>query len=36
MVQHGVRFLTEPKIETYGTFAVFLDISGNRWDLLGK
>ncbi len=36
MVQHGVRFLTEPKIETYGTFAVFLDISGNRWDLLGR
>ena len=35
MVAHGVRFLTEPKAETYGTFAVFLDISGNKWDLLG-
>ncbi len=31
----GVRFLTEPKAESYGTFAVFLDISGNKWDLLG-
>ena len=35
MVEHGVRFLSEPKVESYGTFAVFLDISGNTWDLLG-
>ena len=35
MVEYGVRFLTEPKVESYGTFAVFLDISGNKWDLLG-
>ncbi len=35
MVERGVRFLTEPKDETYGTFAVFLDVSGNKWDLLG-
>jgi catechol 2,3-dioxygenase-like lactoylglutathione lyase family enzyme len=35
MLQHGVRFLTEPRVESYGTCAVFLDLSGNRWDLLG-
>ena len=31
----GVQFVTEPRTESYGRFAVFLDISGNRWDLLG-
>jgi catechol 2,3-dioxygenase-like lactoylglutathione lyase family enzyme len=31
----GVRFLTAPRDEPYGRFAVFLDIAGNRWDLLG-
>ena len=31
----GVHFVTEPRTEPYGRFAVFLDISGNRWDLLG-
>ena len=35
MVEKGVQFVTEPKVEAYGTFAVFVDISGNRWDLLG-
>lgn len=35
MVEHGVQFVTEPRVEPYGTVAVFLDISGNRWDLLG-
>ena len=35
MVEHGVQFVTEPKVEAYGTYAVFLDIAGNRWDLLG-
>ena len=35
MVDHGVRFLSEPREESYGTVAVFLDISGNKWDLLG-
>ena len=33
---HGVEFLTEPCDEPYGRFAVFRDISGNRWDLLSK
>lgn len=31
----GVRFLTEPRDETYGRIAVFEDVAGNRWDLLG-
>ncbi|MBN9795526.1 VOC family protein [Pseudonocardia sp. TMWB2A] len=30
----GVEFVTEPREEPYGRFAVFLDISGNRWDLI--
>jgi catechol 2,3-dioxygenase-like lactoylglutathione lyase family enzyme len=35
MVEAGVRFVTAPRIEPYGQVAVFLDIEGNRWDLLG-
>ncbi len=31
----GVTFLTEPRTEPYGRVAVFRDIAGNRWDLLG-
>lgn len=31
----GVRFVTEPRTEPYGEVAVFLDLCGNRWDLLG-
>jgi catechol 2,3-dioxygenase-like lactoylglutathione lyase family enzyme len=31
----GVEFITEPRTEPYGRFAVWLDIAGNRWDLLG-
>lgn len=31
----GVEFLTEPRLEPYGQVAVFVDIAGNRWDLLG-
>jgi catechol 2,3-dioxygenase-like lactoylglutathione lyase family enzyme len=30
----GVRFLGEPRSEPYGKVVVFLDIAGNRWDLL--
>ena len=30
----GVEFLTEPRDEPYGRFAVFRDVAGNRWDLL--
>jgi catechol 2,3-dioxygenase-like lactoylglutathione lyase family enzyme len=35
MLDNGVEFVTEPRDEPYGRFAVFLDLSGNRWDLLG-
>ena len=35
MLDHGVEFVTEPRDEPYGRFAVFLDIAWNRWDLLG-
>ncbi|MGH3655100.1 MAG: VOC family protein [Micromonosporaceae bacterium] len=35
MTGAGVRFLTEPRTEPYGRVAVFLDIAGNKWDLLG-
>lgn len=31
----GVEFVSEPRTESYGRVAVFLDIAGNRWDLLG-
>jgi catechol 2,3-dioxygenase-like lactoylglutathione lyase family enzyme len=31
----GVEFLTPPRTEAYGKVAVFADVSGNRWDLLG-
>jgi catechol 2,3-dioxygenase-like lactoylglutathione lyase family enzyme len=31
----GVEFVSEPRTEPYGRVAIFLDIAGNRWDLLG-
>jgi catechol 2,3-dioxygenase-like lactoylglutathione lyase family enzyme len=31
----GVRFAEQPRAEPYGRVAVFWDIAGNRWDLLG-
>jgi catechol 2,3-dioxygenase-like lactoylglutathione lyase family enzyme len=31
----GVEFATAPRTESYGQVAVFLDLEGNRWDLLG-
>ncbi|MFL5864980.1 MAG: VOC family protein [Solirubrobacteraceae bacterium] len=31
----GVEFVTQPRNEPYGQVVVFLDIAGNRWDLLG-
>jgi catechol 2,3-dioxygenase-like lactoylglutathione lyase family enzyme len=34
MTAAGVRFVTQPRTEPYGRVAVFLDIAGNRWDLL--
>ena len=35
MTAAGVEFATEPRSEDYGRVAVFVDIAGNRWDLLG-
>ena len=35
MTDAGVTFLGTPRTEPYGQVAVFLDIAGNRWDLLG-
>ena len=35
MSDAGVRFLEAPRSEPYGRVVVFLDIAGNRWDLLG-
>jgi catechol 2,3-dioxygenase-like lactoylglutathione lyase family enzyme len=34
MQSHGVQFAEEPREESYGTVAVFLDLYGNRWDLV--
>lgn len=31
----GVRFCSQPRGEPYGRVAVFMDLVGNRWDLLG-
>ena len=30
----GVRFVREPRVEDYGTVAVFEDLHGNLWDLI--
>ena len=35
MIEAGVEFVTKPRTEPYGQIAVFVDIAGNRWDLLG-
>jgi catechol 2,3-dioxygenase-like lactoylglutathione lyase family enzyme len=31
----AVQFASEPRDEPYGRVAVFVDVAGNRWDLLG-
>ncbi|WP_028924915.1 VOC family protein [Pseudonocardia acaciae] len=35
MTAAGVEFIGPPRSEPYGRVAVFLDVAGNRWDLLG-
>ena len=35
MASAGVQFETAPRAEEYGRVAVFLDIAGNKWDLIG-
>ncbi len=34
MVEKGIKFIRPPKVESYGTVAVFEDLYGNLWDLL--
>jgi catechol 2,3-dioxygenase-like lactoylglutathione lyase family enzyme len=35
MTAQGVQFVRPPRSEPYGRVAVFLDIAGNKWDLVG-
>jgi catechol 2,3-dioxygenase-like lactoylglutathione lyase family enzyme len=35
LLSAGVEFVGPPRTEPYGQVAVFLDIAGNKWDLLG-
>ena len=35
MAAAGVGFVSEPRDQPYGRVAVFVDVAGNRWDLLG-
>jgi catechol 2,3-dioxygenase-like lactoylglutathione lyase family enzyme len=32
----GIRFVRAPKTTSYGTVAVFEDLYGNRWELIGR
>ena len=34
MVSVGITFVRPPKVESYGTVAVFEDLYGNLWDLI--
>lgn len=36
MAAAGVIFVSPPRDEPYGRVAVFVDLEGNRWDLLGS
>lgn len=36
MAAHGVRFTEQPREEAYGTVVVFLDLYGNKWDLIQR
>ena len=36
MFEKGINFVREPIKEDYGTVAVFEDLYGNLWDLIGK
>jgi catechol 2,3-dioxygenase-like lactoylglutathione lyase family enzyme len=35
LVAAGITFERPPRTEAYGQVAVFLDVAGNKWDLLG-
>jgi catechol 2,3-dioxygenase-like lactoylglutathione lyase family enzyme len=34
MIERGITFVREPKVEDYGTVCVFKDLYGNLWDLI--
>lgn len=34
MLANGVRFTEQPRMEAYGQVVVFLDLYGNKWDLV--
>ncbi|MEM8928293.1 MAG: VOC family protein [Bacteroidota bacterium] len=34
MLEKGIKFVRQPKKESYGIVAVFADLYGNLWDLL--
>ena len=34
MLNRGISFARDPKVEDYGTVAVFRDLYGNLWDLI--
>ena len=36
MKARGVRFTEEPRQESYGRVVVFLDLYGNKWDLVQR
>jgi catechol 2,3-dioxygenase-like lactoylglutathione lyase family enzyme len=36
LTSRGVRFVEGPRREAYGTVAVFLDLYGNKWDLVER
>jgi catechol 2,3-dioxygenase-like lactoylglutathione lyase family enzyme len=35
LLDQGITIVREPAIEEYGKVAVFADLYGNRWDLIG-
>jgi uncharacterized glyoxalase superfamily protein PhnB len=35
MMSANVEFVRAPRTERYGHVAVFVDIAGNKWDLIG-
>lgn len=36
MLDSGVQFLEQPRVESYATVVVFQDLYGNKWDLLQR
>lgn len=36
MQRAGVEFLEQPRVESYATVVVFVDLYGNKWDLLQR